>query len=269
MNRGILIYAHNNEIINYVELAKVSAKLAKEQLNYPVSLISDSESLSSVTDVTIFDKIITIEKPELSNKRSSNGKISSFLNSNRNTAWDLTPYDHTLIIDADYFVFTNKLNEYWDIDQSFLISPGSNFFLESNSGYLDKYVSYQGIPMKWATTIMFKKNNESKLYFDLVNIIRQEYLYFNLLYNFNPRLYRNDIAFSIADHILNGHLSASIYYLPTINSVAVNSKILHIDKNFGVKILFDVDKDPYVIDIKNSDVHFMNKEDLIKHITVL
>ncbi len=153
MNRGILIYAHNNENINYVDLAKTSAKLSKKYLGYSVSLITDSQSLESLDDLSIFDNLIITEKPTSNNKRFSNGKRVSFLNYNRSTAWDLTPYDHTLMIDADYFVFTDKLNEFWDIDQSFLISSGSNFFLEENTGYLDKFVSFQGIPMKWATTI--------------------------------------------------------------------------------------------------------------------
>jgi hypothetical protein len=266
MNRGILIYAHNNELINYVALAKTSAKLATTFLKYPVTLITDKESADQNEDLSIFENVIFVEKPSSRNRRAINKKVSSFLNSNRNTAWDLTPYDHTLLIDADYFVFTNKLNEYWDIDQSFLISNGSNFFFKEHTGYLDNYISYQGIPMLWATTIMFKKDKQSKMYFDLVENIKQEYLYFNLLYNFPIKIYRNDIAFSIADHILNGHLKSSNYYLPIINAVPSPSKILKIDSESGVKVMVNANEESYVLDIKGSDIHFMDKESLIEAI---
>lgn len=268
MNCGILIYAHNNEIINYVELAVVAARLSKENLKHPVCLVTDAESKDSVNDLSIFDHLVIIEKPSSSNKRSSNGQVTSFLNSNRNTAWNLSPFDQTLMIDADYFVFTNKLNEFWDVDQDFLISNNSNFFLD-NSKYLDNYISYQGIPMRWATTIMFNKSKKSKLYFDLVEVIKNEYHYFNLLYNFNNRLYRNDISFSIADHILNGHMSIPSYYLPTINAMPIESKIIQIDKNLGVTAFINTDRDPYIINVKGSDIHFMNKEDLIHNINKL
>ncbi len=268
MDRGILIYAHNNETIDYVSLATVSAKLAKKNLGYPVSLATDSESILSLKDQSVFEKVIILEKPHNNGKRKLNNSVVSFLNYNRNTAWDITPYDQTLLIDADYFVFTSKLNEFWSVDQSFIISNSTNFFIENKSGYLDRYISFQGIPMKWATTILFTKNTESKLYFDLVEYIKKEYQYFSLLYKFNPRMYRNDIAFSIADHIINGHIVTDRYTLPTINALLPENKIIKLDSN-SCKFLISDSSDSYVVDIKKSDIHFMNKEDLLNNINFI
>ena len=49
MSRGILIYAHNNETLDYVSLACASAKLASTHLGYPVTLVSDNESINSTS----------------------------------------------------------------------------------------------------------------------------------------------------------------------------------------------------------------------------
>jgi hypothetical protein len=266
MSKGILIYAHNNESIDYVALATVSAKLAKKNLNCPVSLVTDKNSSNFLNDSTVFDKILIVDKPADYNKRKLDKTVVSFLNFNRNTAWDITPYDQTLLIDADYFVFTDKLSEFWNIDQSFLISNTSNFYIDNKSAYLNHYIGLQGIPMKWATTIIFTKNLESKLYFDLVEYIKQEYYYFSLIYKFNPRMYRNDIAFSIADHILNGHLTVNRYSLPNINALLPEANILKLDLEKGCKFMINNSGDNYVINVLNSDIHFMNKSDLIKNL---
>lgn len=260
------MYAHNNESIDYVSMATVSANLVKKNLGYPVSLVTDTDSALSLKDKSVFENIIILEKPHNKNKRKLHTSFISFLNYNRNTAWDVTPYDQTLLIDADYFTFTDKLNEFWSIDQSFLISNSTNFFIENKSAYLDKYISFQGIPMKWATTILFTKNKESKLYFDLVEYIKQEYYYFSLLYKFNPRMYRNDIAFSIAEHIINGHLNIDKYSLPAINALLPEAKIINLDLNRGCKFLISDSCDSYIINVTNSDIHFMNKEDLLNNI---
>lgn len=269
MSRGILIYAHNNETIDYVAMATIAAKLAKKHLGYPVSLATDIDSKLSLKDQSIFENIIILEKPHNKTKRKSNNLVVSFLNYNRSTAWDITPYDQTLLIDADYFIFTNKLNEFWSIDQSFLISNSTNFFIENKSAYLDRFISFQGIPMKWATTILFTKDAESKLYFDLVEYIKKEYYYFSLLYKFNPRMYRNDIAFSIADHILNGHLTTDRYSLPTINALLPENKIINLDLTTGCKFLVNDSSDSYIVDITKSDIHFMNKDNLMENINLI
>lgn len=267
MSRGILIYAHNNETLDYVSLACASAKLASTHLGYPVTLVSDNESINSTLSSysKYFETVVLVDKPHNQNKRIVNGSISSFLNNNRSSAWDTTPYDHTLVIDADYFTFTDKLNNYWDIDQSFMIASSANFFIDSLKGFLDNKTSSQGLPLKWATTLMFKKDQESKMVFDLVDAIKLNYHYFYSLYNFDNRIYRNDIAFTIACHILRGHLTGSDYELPAINTAYSQTSIISIDPDSKLKLLIQP-HDPYILSTSGIDLHFLNKEDLMPHL---
>lgn len=267
MNRGILIYAHNNETLDYVLLACAAAKLATTHLNYPVTLVTDANSLSTTTAEysKYFEKVIEVDKPNNNNKRILDGSFSSFLNGNRSSAWDITPYDHTLVIDADYFVFTNKLNEYWDIDQSFMIASSANFFIDSLKGFLDDKTSGNGLPLKWATTLMFKKNKEAKIIFDLVESIKANYHYFYSLYSFDNRMYRNDIAFTIACHIARGHVTGSDYELPAINTVHTKSSIISIDADSTLKLLIQ-GGEPSIVTTHGIDLHFLNKRDLLVHL---
>jgi hypothetical protein len=267
MSRGILIYAHNNETLDYVSLACASAKLATTHLGYPVTLVTDSTSISTTksTYSKYFESVILVDKPHNQNKRIVNGSISSFLNSNRSSSWDITPYDHTLVIDADYFTFTDKLNNYWDIDQSFMIAGSANFFIDSLKGFLDRKTSSHGLPLKWATTLMFKKDQESKMVFDLVDSIKSNYHYFYSLYNFDSRLYRNDIAFTIACHILRGHLTGSDYELPAINTAYSHTSIISIDTDSKLKLVIQPNN-PYIFSTSGVDLHFLNKGDLMQHL---
>ena len=50
----------------------------------------------------------------------------------------------------------------------------------------------------------FTKTKLNELFFRLVEYIRDNWEYYRLLYQINDKKYRNDYAFSIAIHILNG-----------------------------------------------------------------
>lgn len=267
MSRGILIYAHNNETVDYVQLSCAAAKLAGTHLDLPVTLVTDVQSTQSTVSnySKYFEQTVMVDQPHNQNKRIIDGVACSFLNSNRSSAWHVTPYDHTLVIDADYFVFTKKLNEYWDIDQSFMMAKSADFFVDSIKGFLDNRTSGNGLPLKWATTMMFKKNKESKMMFDLVDAIKENYHYFYSLYNFDSRMYRNDIAFTIACHMLRGHATGSDYELPTINTAIMSSSIVDIGVDSKLKLLIK-HSEPCLITVEGIDLHFLNKLDLIKHL---
>lgn len=146
-----------------------------------------------------------------------------------------------------------------------MIASSANFFIDSLKGFLDNRTSGNGLPLKWATTLMFKKDQEAKLIFDLVESIKSNYHYFYSLYNFDNRMYRNDIAFTIACHIARGHFTGSDYELPAINTAYTNSLILDISIDSKLKLLVQ-NGDSCIITTEGIDLHFLNKTDLMKHI---
>jgi len=84
------------------------------------------------------------------------------------------------------------------------------------------------------------------------------------VFRFDPRVYRNDISFSIAKHILNGYQKVNEYNLPDVFSTT-DKDILHsVSKN---KLQFLVsDKDNFIAaSVNNKDVHVMNKFSIIRN----
>jgi hypothetical protein len=282
MNKGILIFAHNSREVDYILTAVVAATLAKKYLNVPVSLVTDETTLDWAKTSEIyskvnatFDKIILVEKPMSDNVRVLNdGALSSklvpFVNANRADAYSLTPYDRTLLIDSDFLIFSNNLSNYWDIDSSLLISPAMNDIRGDRIGILDKWVSDEGIPLLWATTVMFTKNTESKLFFDLVSHIKQNYNTYSLIYRFNPKTFRNDIAFSIAKHMLDGFETTSAGLPPILTSL--DTDIVYSITPDSVKILVEDPKNQgskTICNIVSRDIHIMNKEAIVRAASAL
>ena len=278
MKRGLLTYAHNNEKTNYLLMALGSAKLAKDNLGYPVSLVTDSKSLESLTNTKyqtlldqVFESIVLTDDVVATNKRKSlvTGEQTSFLNLNRDSAYDLTPYDQTLLFDSDFLIFTKELNRYWDVDQSFLISSAVDFFDPEVKGILDYRVSPTSLDLKWATTIFFKKDAESKAIFDLVKFIKNNYFYFGSIYKFDTKQFRNDIAFTVALHIIDGFKKNVKYELPPIKTIHEAVIVQEFNKNSLLKFLLPKTDKIYPIKIKDTDLHFMNKQFLIDNIDTI
>jgi hypothetical protein len=277
MNKGILIFAHNSRDVDYALMSLVSGSFAKKNLQVPVSLVVDKFTVewmktSNIYDqsVDVFDKIIVIEKPVTQNTRLLHDGYSSktvpFVNSNRASVWDLTPYDRTLLIDSDFLIMSNTLNEYWNAGASVMLSPSMQDVRGDRKGVLDSWVSETGIPLYWATTVMFTKNEESKIFFNLVDTIRTNYNYFSDLFRFNPTQYRNDISFSIAKHMLDGFETRS-EDLPPILTLLDKDLVHSIESNQIRVFLNDSMSEDHVVmaSIKNADVHVMNKQSIIRN----
>lgn len=284
MSKGAVIFAHNSVEVDYSLLAIISGGLAKKYLEIPVSLITDKWTLSwlkesNMYDIaeSVFDKIIEVEKPESNNNRylsDGNGfkKLIPFINSNRYSVYDLSPYDQTLMLDSDYLIFSNYLNNYWDVDTDVMVSTAMNDIKGDRAGVLDKWVSGPGVQMYWATTVMFRKSLYAKTFFDLVEHIRDNYVYYGNLYKFNYTQYRNDIAFSIALHILNGFENNPQDHLPPILSTFDIDVLVGVKPNSQLTFLIDNPygrQDPVATTIKNTDVHIMNKQSILRYKDIL
>ena len=275
MSKGALIYAHNSEQLDYLTLAVISGGLVKKNLKVPVSLVTDSDTLTNADShiaeyvEKIFDTMIVVDKPVTTNYRNIfvNNKKETipFINSNRNSVWDLTPYDRTLLIDSDYLTLSSTLNEYWDITESMLIGCSANDISNINRLEDNDYrVSDTSIKLRWATTVMFTKNKESKMFFDLVDDIRKKYSSYADVYGFEPRQYRNDISFSIAAHILANLNEDRNYMLPPILT-ALEQDILFDVKDEIFKFLIKEKHftEFYAASISKQDIHVMNKQSIL------
>lgn len=279
MTQGLLIYAHNSRDLDYAKLANIAGGLAKKNLSKPVSLVTDSSTIDWMKKSNdyniaeqIFENIIISEKPQNTNRRNLHDGTEkssiAFLNTNRSSAYDITPYDQTLLIDSDFLIFSDTLNNYWNDNSMPLISSAFKDACDiDRRGYHDKYTSDTGVKLYWATTIMFNKTEESKLMFDLVSTVKQNYQYYSDLFRFHPGIFRNDIAFSIARHIMCGFQLDETDELPPVLSCLDKDILNSVDGNGNLKMLFSTDNNSnYVIgSLKGLDIHVMNKQSVIRN----
>ncbi len=278
MKKGVLLFAHNNREVDYALLSIISGGLAKKYLNVPVSLVTDTETkewmkTSGVLEKAeqVFDKIILTKRIDNNNLRKLNdgsqSKLIPFLNATRYQAYDLTPYDRTLLIDSDFLIFSDRLSEYWDHRASVLIGHSVNDIVGDRIGYLDKTVSETGPHLYWATTVMFSKDKEAETFFKLLETISNEYEVFGDLYRFNIKQFRNDIVFSVAKHIMDGFNIDDCDSLPPLLTVQDRDMLIKVT-NSKLHFLINNSQAPdtyFVSSIKDIDVHVMNKQSIVRH----
>jgi len=275
MTVGAVLFALNNDAIDYTRLAVYAADKVKKFLNIPVTLITDSPHwLEGNYPNHGFDNVITISE-EFNYSRQFNdgtiaGKMLSWRNQSRNSVYRLTPYDKTLVIDSDFVINSNLLQMALDLDTDFQIyKKGFDIATWRNEGRTDRMNQYS-IPFYWATVFVFQKTTITEAFFDLIEYIKINWNYFRVLYSIESVLYRNDYAFSIAIHIMNGKTNGEFATeLPGKLFFSTDKDILvNIDDN---KMKFLIEKprhlgEYYLAKITDTDVHIMNKYSLSRFI---
>lgn len=273
---GAVIFAQNNSTIDYTKLAIFAAERVIKFLNIPVSLITDDkEWLEKNYPNHNFDKIIEIPTESgIQEKLFFDGSISStrldWKNLTRHQIYELTPYEETLVIDSDYIINSDILKKVFDRECDIQLYKNS-FDLASwrNTSEFTRINEYS-IPFYWATVFFFKKTPITKSFFDLISYIKLNWTYFRVLYNIDSGLYRNDFAFSIAIHIMNGKTSGDfVSELPGKMVYATDRDILVKITDNKVNLLVEKQNgyNEYIaVKTTGTDVHIMNKYSLIRFI---
>jgi hypothetical protein len=258
MTTGALIFAFNNATTDYLAMAAWSAARIRRHLNIPVAVITDSRH-----DIDSFDQVIHAV-PEDSGIRHFDDYAATVTwhNANRTTAYELTPWDQTLVLDADYVVASNNLTRILQSSQDFLCHhqaydvTGLQTFDDLNCFGKNR------MPMSWATVMMFRRGTTAKLIFDSMQMIRTHWTHYCDLYG-NPRkTYRNDHALSIALNIVNGHVLHSPGIPWPLASVTPNHTLIQLDTDqFRVNYQTSNILGRWV-GLNGLDFHAMGKRDL-------
>jgi hypothetical protein len=263
MTSGVLLFAYNNEQIDYVAQACFLAKRIKQYMNLPTSLVTDDKErvLKFYNGAEVFDEIITSDIIRKNKKTYHDGSLSKkvldFKNFNRSDAYDLTPYDKTLIMDTDYIISNSLLVNCFDSANDLMMYSTCMDI----SGWRDedefRYISETSIKFYWATCVYFTKNKRNKAFFDFVKHIKENYQHYRNLYQITSTVFRNDYAFSIAAHVL-GHVKE----LPGTMIYSTHKDILQNIHNDEIKLLvekYDRVGEYTLLKSNGLNVHVMNK----------
>lgn len=273
MTVGALIFAHNNTGLDYTKLAVFAASRVRQYLDIPVSIVTDNAKwLESNYANHPFDKVIEIPTEKSLGKIYYDGALShrtlEWKNLSRNQAFDLTPYDKTLVLDSDYIVSSSNLKLALERDVPFQIFKESFDLCHWRPTTEFSRINLYSIPFYWATVFIFEKNFLTQAFFDLVSYIKANWLYFRVLYSIEMPNFRNDFAFSIAIHIMNGKMDGDFAIEIPGKMSFIKDKDILLDIS-GSKMKFLVEKEKHVgeyIAVKTDgiDVHVMNKLSLTR-----
>jgi hypothetical protein len=122
-------------------------------------------------------------------------------NAGRYQAYQLSPYDETIVIDADYLVFDQNILKIFECEWDYTV-------MRQARGLTQEFPVAMGthsLPYVWATVFAFRRTPKAEMFFDLVQRVQDNYNYYRELFNIEQRNFRNDYAFAIANIIINGY----------------------------------------------------------------
>ena len=191
-----------------------------------------------------------------------------FKNDIRVKSFQLSPFDETLVMDCDYLINNDVLKYCWEQSHDFLIYKNSVDL--SGFRYDPRLVtlSDKSIDFYWATVFYFRKNKNTETFFNLLSHIQDNWNYYRYIYQIEHSLYRNDFAFSIAIHIMNGYQTGYwTHELPGTLYYSIDKDILLKHSNEQLTLLLEKEKyngEYTLIKTNGINVHVMNKFSLAR-----
>lgn len=271
MSKGVVIFAHNNPLVNYVKLAIFAAKRAIKFLNVPVTLVTENKQWVEINYPNHpFDQIIEVDREQATQRIFYDGALYSknldWNNITRYRVYDVSPYDTTLVIDSDFIINSDILSIAFERDENLQIYQKSIDLAGWRPVDYFQRINPYSVPFYWATVFVFKKNSITESFFDLIAYIKENWNYYKILYHVDSSIFRNDIAFSIAIHIMNGKTNGEFATeLPGTMTYIQDRDVLIEIKNNSMKFLVEKEKhlgEYLLAKTEGIDVHVMNKMSL-------
>lgn len=236
LTQGVLIFAFNNETTDYIAMAAWSAKNIRRHLNLPVAVVTDNPNAAAEHK---FEHIL-VTAPDTGGSRhfADYGATVTWHNAGRINTYELSPFDQTLVLDADYVVASDSLLDVLKIPQQF--AAFSDAFEPSSMTNLETFGEYK-MPMWWATVMMFRRGTVSQYIFDSMQMIRNNWQHYRDLYGIHQSNYRNDYALSIALGLVAG-AEQSVH--------AISKPMFNI---MPEHVLTCVEQDHYEIEYRNTE----------------
>jgi len=262
MTRGALLFAFNSPNYNYVEMAEFTAKRINRFLNIPVTLVTDQDSIKSNINYN-FDHVRIVNSDPTNYFQN---KI--WINKGRYQAYELSPYDETLLLDVDYVINSDRLLKAFDTMDDFNCHKSVSYLMSeyNKQEYLSHYK--HSLPTLWATVVTFKKTKRVKHIFECLKMVQENYQHYTNLYKFENETFRNDYGLTIAYRTVNGHeflksdiIPWNLLHIGLKTKVYKNSSDLY---NTDYTIIYDkwirnkIKKE--YITISNTDFHVINKD---------
>ena len=262
MTRGVILFAFNSPEYDYYKMAEFTAKRINHFLNLPVTLVTDTASLSSSTGYK-FDNVITMASDPTNYFQ---GRV--WINKGRYQAYELSPYDETLLLDVDYVINSDTLLKTFEVMDDFACHENISYLMTEygKKEYFEN--NPMSLPTLWATIVAFKKTNRVNQIFDCLKMVQENYQHYANLHKLDIGTFRNDYGLTLAWRIANGHLHIDSDIIPW-NLMHIGLKTYVYPNNDDLynteytviyeKWMRQKIKKEYIV-IKDTDFHVINKD---------
>ena len=258
MTQGVVFFAFNSGPIDYVRIAQWNAANVRRHLNLPVTLITDTH-----VDDPIFDQVILVENVEADRRIFfDQDKLVPWRNRGRCSAYELSPYDTTLLLDVDYVVASTKLLYLLGDSRDFVCHQRAEDVTQFTDSNIETFGEHR-MPMSWATVVKFNRSYIAEQVFDIMAMVQNNYAHYADLYRFRHAPFRNDYALSIALALVNGHSVDPVFDMarPLLN-VNPAHEVRQLDTDYyEIKYTKMVNQElkPFKITVYKQDIHVMGK----------
>lgn len=196
MTRGYLTLAQNGKY-DYVRMAYILAISLKisQGIDTNLSIIVNKNDIVPEEYCEVFDKIIKVDSPD------TEWKVQ-----NKWIYYDVSPYDETIVVDADMLFLTDQ-SWWWDLfslnDLSFTDRVLNFRGEEVTSDYYRKVFTENSLPNHYTGLFFFRKCKNVENYFKLVKIIFENWEeWYNYLLKNPPKYVSGDVVYAIASKIM-------------------------------------------------------------------
>lgn len=260
---GALLYAFDNERIDYWRLAVECGRRIDKHWRIPVSVVTDQATAQKMPP-GVFDHTIVVSE-DGSNKRFYQDYTlnMSFRNRNRCDAMLHTPYEFTVMVDTDFLVQGRTVLDAWG-KRDLAISKAAYSVCQPRELPADMvYMSEQNrIDMFWATIVCWRaRSSRAQTFFKNWRKVVDNYQFYSSIYKFAKEPMRNDFAATVALEMLracNSSMNCVLQY--SIPTLPIEHELVRMEPMLARS------KDGTLVSVY-SDLHVMNKKSLLGLLT--
>lgn len=241
MNTGAVIYATDGDIA-YTSIARECARRVEQYLGIPATIVEGSSIVKSTRNWADCDSPV------------------EWRNSGRCNALMDTPYDRTVLLDADYWIASNCLKSCLDSNESFL-AHNTRMYINEEKPRIETFGALK-TEMWWATVCVFDRSKYVQDVFDAWKMIEQNYTHYADMFTFDRYFFRNDFALSLALLLCNGgerpttSIPWPLLHVPDTCNINLQEQTWYIE--------YLANQTPKHIAVKDVDLHVMGKRNLEK-----
>lgn len=251
VDKGIVFTAFNNDVVDYQLIVEANSCGIKHLASLPITVITDQPWQSKY-----IDNFVIADSGKGTKRSDQILSTNNWLNQNRYQVYDLSPYEKTLLLDADFFINNRSIFNVFDTNKDFLIAKTS-IDVCTTIPVEHKYISPVAPEVVYATAVYFRKSDLAEQIFHRAREIRDNWDYYQTLYQYNSK-FRNDFAFAFALHEVNSGTGTDEFYMKQPIHNLMPSQMLEYKADIPWAMYKDLDSTR--IDVMGLNLHILDKQ---------